>query len=88
MHIRSSSEQQRELTKEVGLRPDTELLMVQVEPGGRCKIQRWNGFVYKERNGWDGPGKSIPADVAESLSLELSLQKLSVALFHVSHKVK
>lgn len=82
MHIKS--EGQRNLSAEVGLRPDTDIMMVTIEKSKLFKISRWNGFMYKDKVGWDGPGKPIPADVAEQQSMNLLGQKLSVAVFHVN----
>jgi hypothetical protein len=86
MHIKSDS--QRGLSAEVGLRPDSDVMMVTIEKSASLfKISRWNGFVFKDKPTWDGPGKMIPADVAEQQTLNLLGQKLSVAIFHVKTNI-
>jgi len=85
IHLRST--EQRFLTSEVGLRPDTDMLMVVVEKL-QYKINRWNGFKFVEKSAWDNSSKVIPNDAGESLNLDLDGQKLSVAIFHVSFLTK
>lgn len=86
-HIRA--EPQRALSADVGLRPDTDMMMVTIEKKATLfKISRWNGFMYKDKLSWDGPGKPIPNDAAEQQSMNLLGQKLSVAIFHVSKLVR
>ncbi|XP_059473280.1 uncharacterized protein LOC132195355 [Neocloeon triangulifer] len=79
IHIRFSN--QRNLTTDIGLRPDTDLVSAHIQSEGLANLYRWNGILHTLKSNWDGIGQKVPSDIADQPNMDLLGQRLSVAIF-------
>ncbi|CAB3366058.1 Hypothetical predicted protein [Cloeon dipterum] len=81
MHL-SFAEKQRFLTADVGLRPDTQLVSAKFQSAGVTNLYLWNGIEHvSTKSPWLGSSRPIPADAVDQPNMDLTGQKLSVAIF-------
>jgi len=82
IYIKTAS--MRTLSAEIGLRPDTNLLNVEIEPSGGATLTRWTGSSFTEKSvTWEGLNKALDKELSNPPSRLLTGHRLSVAVYHV-----
>jgi len=76
----------RTLSADIGLRPDTNLLNVEIEPSGAATLTRWTGSSFTDKDKtvtWEGVGTKLDKELSNPPSKLLTGHSLSVAVYHV-----